>query len=77
MNSKNKENLNKQIDELVNYVDNFMSKPNAGHLNIKVNEGGQINKEELNVDNTGGCCQSACKSPTLFEGLENNFDEED
>ena len=59
-----------EIDELVNHIDNFMSKSNAGHLNVKINENGHINKEELFVDNTGNCHLSSCKAPTLFDGLD-------
>ena len=60
----------KQFEELVNYIDSFMSKSNAGHMNITVNENGQINKNEQLVDNTGNCHLSACKAPTLFDGLD-------
>ena len=34
--NKNKKELNDQVDELVKYIDEFMSKENAGHMNIKV-----------------------------------------
>ena len=71
MNSnKNKKVEEKEIEELVNYIDSFMSKSNAGHMNITVNENGQINKNEQLVDNTGNCHLSACKAPTLFDGLD-------
>lgn len=74
--SKKNKNFNQQVDELVDYLDDFMSRPNAGHLNITVNKNGQIDKEELHVDNTGECCSSACKVPTLFEGLDDNEKED-
>ena len=76
--NKNKNNipLSKDIDALVDYIDKFMSKENAGHINIKVNNG-DLNKEELYVDNTGNCCQSCYKVPNLFEGLDNNEESED
>lgn len=77
MDWKNKKNITQQVDDLVKYLDDFMSRPNAGHLNIKVAEDGQVDKEELHVDNTGECCNSACKAPTLFEGLDINNEEED
>ena len=75
MNLKDKHNLEEDIDALVSYIDEFMSKPNAGHMNIKVNENGHINKEEQLIDNTGNCL-SGCKSPTLFEGLDTKESEE-
>ena len=77
MNSKVKNNkdLDKQVDELVAQIDGFMQKENAGHMNIKVNKDGVVDKEELLVDNTGKCVNGACKAPTLFQGLD--YDEED
>lgn len=68
--NQNKKDLNKQIDELVKHIDDFMSKENAGHMNIKVNENGVVDKEEVFIDNTGNCANGACKAPTLFEGLD-------
>ena len=52
-----------------------MSKSNAGHINVKVNAQGEINKDELFVDNTGGCVNGACKAPTLFDGLDDDKEE--
>lgn len=68
--NKNKNIDEKEIEDLVNYIDNFMSKSNAGHMKITVNEDGHINKSEQLVDNTGNCHLSACKAPTLFDGLD-------
>lgn len=64
------EKKNSEIDDLVSYIDNFMSKENAGHMNIKVNSKGQVTKEEILVDNTGNCVKGACQAPTLMEGLD-------
>ncbi|MGM9858124.1 MAG: hypothetical protein ACI311_02590 [Bacilli bacterium] len=72
-----KEDIEQQIDDLVDYIDNFMSKENAGHINITINKKGAINKDELFVDNTGGCVNGACKAPTLFEGVEEDDDKEE
>lgn len=75
MDSNKNKKIEQQVDELVNYIDNFMSKSNAGHINVKVNSQGEINKDELFVDNTGGCVNGACKAPTLFDGLEDDKEE--
>ena len=50
MDSNKNKKIEQQVDELVNYIDNFMSKSNAGHINVKVNSQGEINKDELFVD---------------------------
>ena len=73
--NKNKKELNDQVDELVKYIDEFMSKENAGHMNIKVNQNGVVDKEEIFIDNTGNCASGACKAPTLFDGLDSNEEE--
>ena len=76
MNKKDNKPLNEDIDALVDYIDNFMSKSNAGHMNIKVNNG-HINKEELYIDNSGNC-QNCYKVPNLFDGLDDkNKESED
>ena len=75
LNTKNKKDLDKQIDDLVSHIDGFMSKENAGHLNITVDEDGEVKEEEMLVDNTGKCVNGACKAPTLFQGLD--YDEEE
>ena len=67
--------LEKDIEALVAEIDKFMSKPNAGHMNIKINENGHINKQEQLIDNTGNCL-SCFKAPTLFEGLDTKESEE-
>ena len=37
MNSNNNKKVDeKEIEDLVNYIDNFMSKSNAGHMKIKL-----------------------------------------
>ena len=74
--TKNKKTLEQQVDELVAHIDDFMSKENAGHMNIKVNEDGEIDSDDMLIDNTGKCVTGACQAPTLFQGLD-DFNEED
>ena len=73
-NDKNKI-LEEDIDALVAEIDEFMSKPNAGHMNIKINKDGHINKQEQLVDNTGNCL-TCFKTPTLFDALDAKESEE-
>ena len=75
MDSKKNKIDDKEVSELVDYIDNFMSKSNAGHMNIIVNQKGDLIKETIYVDNTGGCVNSSCKIPNLFNGLD--VEEED
>ena len=76
LNPKKNKDIEQQVDELVAHIDGFMSKENAGHLNVTVNEDGEIDKEEMLVDNTGKCVNGACKAPTLFQGLDYNEEED-
>lgn len=73
-------NKEKQIDDLVNMIDSFMSN-NGGHMNVTVDKGGNIVTDGEEVDevsvktmNSLDCAEGdlACKVPTLFEGLDDN-----
>ncbi len=68
----------KQIDELVNMIDSFMSN-DGGHMNITVDKNGNISSDCEEVDrlsvktmNSLDCAEGdlACNVPTLFEGIE-------
>ena len=73
---KTNKSLEEQVEELVSQIDSFMSKENAGHMNVTVNKDGEVNRDEMLVDNTGKCVNGACKAPTLFQGLD-DYNEED
>lgn len=71
----------KQIDDIVSMLDQFMTE-NGGHMNIRVSEDGTISTHEtmaksVTTMNSTDCADgnSACKIPTLFEGMDT--DEED
>lgn len=71
MNKKNKE---KQIEDIVNLIDEFMKK-DGGHMNLSVSKEGKVSKEEIIIDSRLDCGQSACTTPTLFEGLDSTEEE--
>lgn len=66
----------KQIDDIVSMIDQFMA-GNGGHMNVTVDSDGNVNTEETlsktvtqmnSTDCAGG--DLACGVPTLFEGLD-------
>ncbi len=68
----------KRIDELVRMIDSFMEN-NGGHINITVNNEGEINTEGELLDEVSvttmrslDCAAGdlACNVPTLMEGLD-------
>lgn len=71
MNKKNKE---EQIEDIVNLIDEFMKK-DGGHMNLSISKEGKVSREEIIIDNRLDCGQSACKTPTLFEGLDSTEEE--
>lgn len=64
-----------RIDDIVNMLDDFMSK-NGGHMDIKVNDNGRVKHKDkqknVSVSKSLDCIEgsTACSSPTLFEGLD-------
>jgi len=73
----------RQIDDIVSMLDQFMSE-NGGHMNISVSEDGVINAEKtmaksVTTTNSTECADgnSACRVPTLFEGLDDSDSQED
>lgn len=64
-----------RIDDIVNMLDDFMSKK-GGHMNIKVNNNGGIKykdrEKRVKTAKSLDCIEgtTACGSPTLFEGLD-------
>lgn len=72
-------NKEKQIDDLVALLDNFMSN-NGGHMNVTVDDSGNIQTDGETVEeasiktmNSLDCASGdlACQVPTLFEGMDN------
>lgn len=68
----------KQIDDLVNMIDSFMSN-NGGHMNVTVDDNGNIVTDSDELDevsvktmNSLDCASGdlACNVPTLFEGMD-------
>lgn len=68
----------KQIEDLVNMIDSFMSN-NGGHMNVSVDKNGNINTDTEELDEVSvrtmksrDCDEGdvACRVPTLFEGLD-------
>lgn len=68
----------KQIDDLVNMIDQFMTN-NGGHINVTVDNNGNINTDTEEVDVVSvktmkslDCASGdlACNVPTLFEGID-------
>ena len=49
---KNNKIEDQEIENLVDYIDDFMSRKIAGHINITVNAKVSINKDELFIDST-------------------------
>lgn len=71
---------NKQIDDIVALLDQFMGS-NGGHMNIKVDPEGTITTEQAISKNitqfpSSDCSEGdfACRIPTLFEGLDDADD---
>ena len=71
---------NKQIDDIVAMLDQFMGN-NGGHMNIRVDKDGTIATEEarsktVTQTNSLDCAEGdmACKIPHLFEGLDADDD---
>ncbi len=68
---------NNKIDDIVNMIDSFMSN-DGGHLNISVDETGEVNADSVQIDKTASldCAKGdlACQIPTLFEGMDRNDD---
>lgn len=63
---------NAKIDDIVAMLDQFMSN-NGGHMNIQVNDKGEITAEKtVQTTNSLECAEGdlACKVPTLFDGLD-------
>lgn len=64
-----------RIDDIVNMIDDFMSN-NGGHMDIKVNDNGSVKHKDkqknVSVSKSLDCIEgnTACSSPTLFEGLD-------
>lgn len=73
------QNSDKRIDDIVNMLDDFMSRK-GGHMNIKVNNNGGVKYKEKQKKVTTlkslDCLEgnTACSSPTLFEGLDADDD---
>lgn len=72
-------NKEKQIDDLVNIIDSFMSN-NGGHMNVTVDKTGNVvtgteEVDELSVRTMRSldCAKGdlACNVPTLFDGMDN------
>jgi hypothetical protein len=66
----------KQIDEIVAMLDNFMTS-DGGHMNISVSEDGTVKADKtmaktVTTMNSLDCASGdmACKVPTLFEGMD-------
>lgn len=70
-----------RIDDIVNMIDSFMEN-DGGHMNIKVEKDGNIktnikNSKTVSVSKSLDCMEgTACSVPTLFEGMDNQEDEE-
>ncbi len=73
------QNSDKRIDDIVNMLDDFMS-GKGGHMNIKVNNNGGVKYKEkqkkVTTSKSLDCLEgnTACSSPTLFEGLDADDD---
>ena len=71
---------NKSVDELIAMIDSFMAE-GGGHMNVRVEEDGNVRTDTASVkittmnslDCAGG--NMACKVPTLFEGMDREYDE--
>lgn len=63
----------KKIDDIVAMIDGFMS-ADGGHLNISVDETGNVASDSIHIDKTASvdCSKGnvACRVPTLFEGMD-------
>ncbi len=73
----------KQIDDIVSMLDQFMAK-NGGHMNIRVSEDGTVSTDKtmaksVTTMNSSDCADgnSACRVPTLFQGMDSDTDNED
>lgn len=65
-----KTNKEKQIDTLVDMLDNFFENE-GGHINVKVDKtNDKIDLEKVEIEKNPDCINGACKTPTLFEGLD-------
>lgn len=65
---------NKQVDDIVSMIDQFMS-GDGGHMNIAVdNNGSPVIDKNIQTSRSLDCCgsQMACQVPTLHEGLDND-----
>ena len=62
-----------KIDDIVAMIDSFMSN-DGGHLNVSVDETGEVNADSVKVDKTVSidCAKGnlACQVHTLFEGMD-------
>lgn len=68
----------KQIDDIVAMLDQFMSE-SGGHMNIQVSPDGAVTAEKtVETANSLECSKGdmACKVPTLFEGLDNEKEQQ-
>lgn len=71
---------NKNVDDLVAMIDQFMSS-NGGHMNVRMEENGSIHTDtasvQINTMNSLDCAAGnlACNVPTLFEGMDREDDE--
>jgi hypothetical protein len=68
-------NTDKQADDIVGMIDDFMSN-GGGHVNVTVNnEGGVSLEKRVAVANSLDCAKGdmACSVPTLFEGLDGDI----
>lgn len=66
----------KQIDDIVSMIDQFMSR-NGGHINVTVNNEDMtnaLNKEVVETNSLECCGDMACKVPTLHNGLDRTED---
>lgn len=60
----------KKIDDIVAMLDEFTSN-DGGHMNIKVEDGGDVDFKIVDTHNTKACAKgTACQVPTFFDKNE-------
>lgn len=73
----------KQIDDIVSMLDQFMTEK-VGHMNIRVSEDGTVSADQTMAKSVAtmsstDCADgnSACRVPTLFQGMDTDNDNDD